>query len=90
MVAYCKHDVRLLEQVWERLAPYLPVKTHRAAHVSLSACPECSSQNTIVSKHKTTAAGHRKVQYQCKDCGKYHSIAASRYDKAKAEAERAA
>jgi hypothetical protein len=86
MVRYNKQDVRVLELVYDRLAPYLPVKSHRAAHASLSACPECSSQNTIINKRKVTAAGFRKVQYQCRDCGKYHTIAESRWLKAKAEA----
>jgi len=83
MVDYCKHDVVILERVYEKMAPYLLVKTHRGAHKSLSACPECGSMDTIVNKRRVSAAGHRKVQYSCNACGKYHSIAESRYEKAK-------
>jgi DNA polymerase elongation subunit (family B) len=86
MVEYCKHDVRLLEQVYERLAPFIKAKTHRGAHRSLSACPECESRNTQINKRRVTAAGHWRVQYRCNDCGKYHSIAETRYLKAKEEA----
>jgi uncharacterized protein YprB with RNaseH-like and TPR domain len=81
MVAYCKHDVALLEQVWGMLTPYLPVKTNRARH--MHECPECGSADVIVCKHRTTAQGYQKVQFQCKRCGKFHTVAQSRYDKAK-------
>jgi uncharacterized protein YprB with RNaseH-like and TPR domain len=86
MVGYCKHDVKLLEEVYQKLAPYLPAKTHRAAYVSLSACPECGSQKTCISRHRTTASGYRQVQYNCRDCGKYHSMSETRWLKSKAAA----
>jgi len=81
MVNYCKHDVRLLEQIYEKFSPYLTAKSHRGRYVS--DCPECGSDHTTISNHKTTAAGYKKTQYQCQDCGRYHTIAASRYDKEK-------
>ena len=81
MVDYCKHDVRLLEEVWGKLAPYLPAKSNRAN--GASQCPECSSRNVTVQKRRVTAAGYRKTQFQCGDCGKYHSVATSRFEKAK-------
>jgi DNA polymerase elongation subunit (family B) len=77
MSRYCKQDVVLLEQIWNRLNPYLPPKTNRAR--LLNQCPECGSSNTHISKYRTTAAGYKKVQFQCQDCGKFHTIAASRY-----------
>ncbi len=76
MVDYCKHDVRLLEQVWDRMNAYLPAKTNRADDIS--GCPECGSHNTGHHHTKVTAAGHKKTQFRCKDCGKYHTVAASR------------
>jgi uncharacterized protein YprB with RNaseH-like and TPR domain len=81
MVAYCKHDVVLLEKVWDKMGPYLPAKTHGGNY--LDECPECGSPNTVIHQHKTTAAGYRKVQFQCGDCHKYHTIAASRFESAK-------
>jgi len=78
MVAYCKHDVALLEAVWERLMPYLPAKMNRALH--RDECPECGSASVIVCKHRVTAQGYAKVQFQCKDCGKFHTVAKSRFN----------
>ncbi len=76
MVDYCKHDVRLLEQVWDRMNAYLPAKTNRADDIA--GCPECGSHNTHVSQHRVMASGFKKTQFQCQDCGKYHQVATSR------------
>jgi hypothetical protein len=83
MVRYCKQDVRLLEAVWDRMNPFFPPRSSRATY--LHACPECGSENTTVQKHRVTAAGHKMVQFQCQEpgCGKYHQIAASRFDKSR-------
>jgi DNA polymerase III epsilon subunit-like protein len=88
MVRYNKQDVRVLELVYDRLAPYLPAKSHRGA--SLIECPEGCGRAMTVQKRRPTATRYRKVQLQCQRCGKYLTLAESRYDKAKAEAERAA
>jgi transcription elongation factor Elf1 len=45
-------------------------------------CPECLSHNTVVNKHRITAAGLKYVTLQCKDCGKYFSVSETKYDKA--------
>jgi uncharacterized protein YprB with RNaseH-like and TPR domain len=81
MVSYCKHDVVLLEKVWDKMNPYIPPKTHAGNYTD--ECPECGSANTVVNGYRITAAGYRKIKLQCKDCGKYHSIAASRHEAAK-------
>lgn len=80
MLDYCKHDVVLLEKVWEKLMTYVPAKTSVA--VNASQCPECGSSNTIINKRRVTAAGYKKVQFRCQDCGKYHTTAESRFIKA--------
>lgn len=95
MQRYCKHDVRLLEQVFQKLSPFLPAKTHRAVAKGdeprfLGMCPECASERTTINRYRTTAAGHRKVVYQCQDCGKYNTVAESRWLRAKKDAEEAA
>jgi len=77
MVSYCDDDVRAQADVFVRMKPYLKSKSHYADYVS--DCPECGSENTSVSKRRRTAAGYTKVQFQCADCGKYHTVAASRY-----------
>jgi DNA polymerase elongation subunit (family B) len=82
MVSYCKQDVVLLEKVFQKLNPYIPVKTNAAVmfHRSAIACPECLSENTAVNKHRITAAGIRYVGLQCKSCGKYFSVSQTRFD----------
>jgi uncharacterized protein YprB with RNaseH-like and TPR domain len=81
MVAYCRHDVDLLASTWGMMMPYLPAKANRAE--GASQCPECASRNVSIQKHRVTAAGYRKTQFQCGDCGKYHSVATSRFEKAR-------
>lgn len=80
MVTYCKRDVELLEQVWNKLAPYTVAKTHSSGW--LGQCPECESSHLVIRKRRYTAAGHRQIQLQCQDCGKYHTVSAKRYTKA--------
>ena len=79
MVDYCKQDVVLLEEVWNKLNPYVLATSNFASHSSH--CPECGSYNTIVNKRRATASGYRKVTFQCNDCGKYHTIAESKWIK---------
>lgn len=81
MIKYCKNDVILLEKVWKRMSPYLLARTSTARYTH--ACPECGSENTRVQKKRVTAAGYKKVQFQCGDCGKYHTMAESRFEKRK-------
>ena len=83
MVNYCKHDVVLLEKIWDRFMAYVPAKSSVAEYISQ--CPECGSDETIINQRRVTASGFRKVTFRCNDCGKYHTIAASRFDKDKAQ-----
>lgn len=80
MVAYCKQDVKLLADVWAKMLPYVPAKSHVTGQ--LGECPECGSDALTIRKKRTTAAGHKQVQLQCQDCGKYHTVSAKRYTKA--------
>lgn len=84
MVSYCKQDVLLLESIFQKLNPYIPVKTNAAAMFDRSpiACPECLSEETVVNKYRMSAAGVKSVAMQCKGCGKYFSIAQTKFDKA--------
>lgn len=83
MVKYCEQDVLLLEKVWNRMQPYVPAKSHTTGRPS--ECPECGSENVHIHKRRRTASGYKKIQFKCKDCGKYHSIAESRYNNDKAK-----
>lgn len=85
MVKYCKKDVSLLEQVYNKLSPYTKAKTHvgviRGKH--RCSCPECASNNTIAKGNCVTASGLKRKRLQCQDCGKYFSMSETIYLKIK-------
>lgn len=80
MVDYCKRDVVILERVWDKMNPYIKPKTSIATHVN--DCPECGKETRVV-KHRITANGYKRVQYQCKSCGKYGTMSESKYKNGK-------
>jgi uncharacterized protein YprB with RNaseH-like and TPR domain len=82
MVRYCKQDVVLLEKLWDRMNPYVRAKSHAGA--TTRDCPECGSAKVVVNKRRLTAAGYRKLSLQCTECGKYHTVAESRWERPKA------
>ena len=72
MEEYNKHDVWLLNAVWDRLAPYSDVKPNMQHWTESGSCvnPRCGSTNLMKRGfYRTHAAEYQ--QYQCKDCGKY-------------------
>lgn len=81
MVTYCKRDVELLEQVYCKMKNYTKHKTHGAVLNGGEKidCPECESENTIISKTRVSAAGVKMIQMRCQDCGKYHTISGTAY-----------
>jgi uncharacterized protein YprB with RNaseH-like and TPR domain len=81
MMTYNRQDVRVLEAIYEMMAPYLLPKTHRGA--SLIECPDGCGKTMTVQKRRPTAKGSRMVQLQCRSCGTYLSVAESRYEKAR-------
>ncbi len=81
MVDYCKHDVELLEKVWEKLNNYVEPTSNFATHNHH--CPECNSEHVVINKRRVTAAGYKKITFRCSDCGKYHTMAESKFMKGK-------
>lgn len=81
MTEYCEKDVILLEKVFQRINPYAPNKVNYAVQAGLTAacCPECGSSKTHCSKTRTSAAGIKRKQLQCNDCGKYFTISETKY-----------
>lgn len=76
MVKYCNNDVRLLEQVFQRLAHYDKPKTHFGIinGRGKSSCPNCGGVNTIINRHRVSATGEKKYVMQCKDCYKFYTV----------------
>ena len=79
MVVYCKNDVTQLEEVFRRFSKYIPNARNYATHANH--CPECNSDRMHIRAYRVTAQGYKQVQLQCQECGKYHSMALSRFKK---------
>lgn len=79
MISYCKRDVQLLEDIFHKLNNYVPSKTHFGGGVV--SCPECGSNKLVVNKHRITASGSKKTTLQCQECGKYNTVATSKFVK---------
>ena len=82
MVEYCKNDVVLLENVYNEMSTYIPSKTHHGilAGGDKTSCPECGSEDMKFSKKRISASGIPRIQLQCQDCGKYHTISQTTYE----------
>lgn len=74
MIKYCKKDVILLEKVHKHLGKHVYNKTHFGVIFGSDrgSCPECGSDELIISKRRITATGLKKIQFKCKTCGKYN------------------
>jgi DNA polymerase elongation subunit (family B) len=77
MTTYCKKDVKILEDVYLKLRPY--IKNH--PHIGIlhgedreCSCPKCGSANLSISKTRFTATGVKKLQKQCNDCHGYSTF----------------
>lgn len=83
MVIYCKGDVELLEKIYNKMSAYIPHKTHLGVLKGKGkiSCPECTSTDMKLSKKRVTALGTPRIQLQCNDCGKYHTVSDSVYEK---------
>lgn len=83
MKSYCKHDVVLLEKVFNKLKSYVPHNTHVGVLLGKSAhsCPECGATNCISNGVRITAAGLKKQRMHCANgCGRYFSITIKKGD----------
>ena len=77
MVRYCKQDVRLLEKVFDRMAPYFEPVTHVGSRPG--DCPECGqSDRVIVKGYRTRVSGAVYVQMLCKRCPKWFGMPKNR------------
>lgn len=83
MIEYCKNDVVILEKVYQILSNYIPHKTHYGVMNTGDkiTCPECGSYDLKNHRYRYTAAGNVRVQLRCGDCGRFHTISKSLYDK---------
>ncbi len=71
MEKYNKHDVYLLEQLYNKLLPWMKPAINVAQLSGLEfGCPKCGSENLVLNGMQLSPAGAYQ-RYRCKDCGGY-------------------
>jgi len=77
MLRYCDRDVEATEDVFVKMIPYVKATGHVGDY--MVDCPHCGSSRHTWPKPKDriSAAGAVRSQFQCQDCGKYHTVAKS-------------
>jgi DNA polymerase III epsilon subunit-like protein len=76
MADYCKRDVALLQQVYARIAPHVPCKTHAGVSMGRDkwSCARCGGKRVKKKMTRITALGTKQHQMQCNDCGGIYTI----------------
>lgn len=70
MIKYCKKDVLRLQQIFDKVSPYMEVKVSRAAIKGVSNhghCPHCASDDIQLNGRYYIKTGYRQA-YRCKSC----------------------
>lgn len=71
MLVYNKHDVKVLEDIYLRLRPYIKNHPTVSPEDKQYTCPKCGSDDLTQAKIRYTAAGVKKAQKQCNQCHGY-------------------
>jgi RNase P subunit RPR2 len=71
MVRYNRHDIVILESVYNKLAPYVSTRVNAQLFTQRSACPNCGSKNVQARGFSYTVA-HKYQRLQCMSCGGWH------------------
>jgi predicted PolB exonuclease-like 3'-5' exonuclease len=76
MVAYCKRDVQLTEDVYHKLESYGAYRTHAGvlAGGQKRDCVRCASANTQKRGQRVSATGSVKQIMSCNDCGRHYTV----------------
>lgn len=83
MVTYCKRDVQLLENVYNKLMPYSKhSKSNAAAAIGGRKidCPECGDNNTRRYGIRYTALGTKQQKMLCNSCHKHFTVSHKTYE----------
>jgi hypothetical protein len=83
LVAYCRNDVLILEEVYHELSKYVEPKTNIAVLEGGESwhCPHCKSTTVTLSKTRVSAFGIKRHQLQCSQCGRYFTVGNTTYNK---------
>jgi hypothetical protein len=80
MIRYNKHDVDLLEKVYERLKAWYPNHPNLSLWESIPGCPVCMSLRVQRRGYRMNVA--RKLpRYQCQDCGGWFASGNKEYER---------
>jgi hypothetical protein len=83
MVTYCERDVRLLEDVFHRMQPYVNSNTHAGVATGHGrySCPACGSEHVKHNGIRYTAAGMPRYRMRCLEsqCGKSYTVSSKVY-----------
>lgn len=70
MVRYNRHDIVLLEQVYLKLAPYVPARVNARLFTKRPGCPSCGSE-AVQARGFSYTVSHEYQRYQCTECGSW-------------------
>lgn len=71
MKKYNAQDVRLTEQIYLKLRPFMKSHPNVSLYSELTACPKCDSENVHKQGYHVLTSG-RYQKYQCQDCGSWY------------------
>ncbi len=77
MVKYNKGDVVRLEEVYNKIKPYIKNPPHFGVLLGKDkncSCKSCGSTHVKKNGIRITVAGGKKQELQCQDCGHYSSV----------------
>ena len=73
MESYCRNDVRITEQLYDRLLPWIPAHPSYGALTGADVCPSCGSAHLQHRGVAITASG-RYQRMHCQACGKCSKV----------------
>lgn len=82
MEAYNKNDVVILEQVYQRIKPWVKGHANHSVHAGDLVCTNCGSTSYQRRGYAVSAAG-KYARYQCKTCGAWFRSNKTEAEKAK-------
>ena len=68
MDMYCRNDVKILEELYIALRPYITNHPNLGVYLEGKVCNNCGSSSLKENGYHTTQS-HKYITYKCKDCG---------------------
>lgn len=68
MERYNRQDVKILEELYNRLKPWIRCHPNHGAYEDVACCPKCGSED-FTRRGVAITSTVKYARYQCKDCG---------------------